>query len=378
MGKNILFNAMTTSFLNLEPIAELATAFNKNFKNESTGIIDYLKQFIEHSVTQLPLEKEEQEFVKKSFNATLLSGVIQASQLVYSCDQTKDKLSQIVMSSETVLSVLTGISKFKESIDTKFPGLSDVILSIAAPAIVALVSLVSPAIGLVLANTTILQDAFDSLKTPNLKQTIDGIKDNIEKINNDKDLKALVELATTLSENLDVSPASIMKLNLSHEDLINISQSVKENTKDKDLMVKLCEFSQKLPSNADDIDKMLAEVKNHASVSDDQNIELDSALSKAKKELTDSLDPSKTIFEKIASVQKAASIIDTVSPDNPHNILTDGLQAIKDSISKHPPSKILSEALKLDNKAKQTLLKTTHTAKLKQTRAASQATLQIE
>ena len=246
-----------------------------------------------------------------------------ADNLYKSLQKGEGRLYNAVLS-ETVVDILDSVLDFKKKIDKHFPGLSDKIISAAAPAIVGLASTYSPPLGLALKSTGILTQAAKFMQTENLESTIKKMREDLAEIKNDQQLARMQETGTKISElaeQIETSPASLGKLGLTLESVTETIKEVATNPDSKTLLQEVCSYAYKhIPSDKKEIDKNLDAVKDAVlqklkkqGISGETIKEvtkiLDEVIDQAKEEMQNVLKPDNKIFDKITSIQQSADIL---------------------------------------------------------------------
>ncbi|MDP4708568.1 MAG: hypothetical protein NWS20_00980 [Rickettsiaceae bacterium] len=316
---------------NLHEISLLETASQAMAKNLSQQLFQIIADYaepIEGELDKLKLTDAEKGVVDSIYKQTILVAIQRAADNVFQKLEKAEGPLSTQLISETVIDVMDSILSFKKKIDTAFPGLSDKIIATAVPVIVTAVSSYSPPVGLILKSTGVLDRAAEFLKTENLEKNIDKMRADLLEIKNDKQLAELQETGVKLAElaeQVETSPVSLGKLNVSLKGAIELMQEVANSAQSKKLLQDVCEYAEKhLPNSEKQIDKNFEAIKESTlkelrsfGASDDTLKEvsaiLDNAIVQAKEEMQNALKPDNKIFDKITSVQQSADIIDKVA-----------------------------------------------------------------
>ncbi len=279
---------------------------------------------VEESIKKLKLTDEEKGIVDSIYKQTILVAIQRAADNLYKSLQKGDGRLYNAILSEAVVDILDSVLDFKKKIDKHFPGLSDKIISAAAPAIVALASTYSPPLGLALKSTGVLTQAAKFMQTKNLESTINKMREDLAEIKNDQQLTKMQETGAKISElaeQIEVSPVSLGKLGLTLESVTETIKEVATNPDSKALLQAVCKYAYKhTPSNEKEVDKNFAAVKDatlqklkkhgvsETTIKEVTKI-LDEAIDQAKGEMQNALKPDSKIFDKITSVQQSADIL---------------------------------------------------------------------
>ena len=279
---------------------------------------------VEENIKKLKLTDKEKGIVDNIYKQTILVAIQRAADNLYKSLQTGEGRLYNAVLSETVVDILDSVLDFKKKIDKHFPGLSDKIISAAAPAIVGLASTYSPPLGLALKSTGILTQAAKFMQTENLESTIKKMREDLAEIKNDQQLARMQETGTKISElaeQIETSPASLGKLGLTLESVTEAIKEVATNPDSKTLLQEVCSYAYKhIPSDKKEIDKNLEAVKDAVlqklkkqGISGETIKEvtkiLDEVIDQAKEEMQNVLKPDNKIFDKITSIQQSADIL---------------------------------------------------------------------
>ncbi len=293
------------------------------YSNLSSMIKPFSKTF-DKNLKKLKLSKSELLLVDSIFKKTILFGLTKASDKLF--DDLKENKGFLYnqMVSERTLDVLDSILDFKKEIDQKFPGLSDKILSIAAPIIVAAISYCLPPVGIALKATGILDKTASFLKTENLEKTIDKIRSDLTEVKQEgqiKDLEQKTEIIAEVAEKSDIPASNLGKLGMSKESLQATLKEIAKSPESKALLQDLCEYAKShIPSNKMEVNKVMDSIqqttlqeleKNGASqemVADAKQM-LEESFAKATVEIYSTLGQDSKPLDKVTSNQKSSDIL---------------------------------------------------------------------
>jgi len=355
----------------LGEVEESAKGASKELSSKLSSMIKpFIKNF-DQNIEALKLNKTELLLVNSVFKKTILAGVSKASDDLFSKLQKNTGFLYNQMLSEKVLDVLNSIMDFKTEIDKKFPGLSDKILSAAAPIIVSAVSYCMPPVGIALKATGILDKTANFLKTENLKKTIDKISSDLKDIKQDnqlKDLEQKTEAIIVITKKTDVSSSVLSKLGLSKEALQETLKEVSHNPESKALLQDLCEYAKHhIPNNKMEVNQMLETLQEAAlkeletkAVSKEMVADIKQSLEKsfaeAAAEMYSTLDQDAKPLDKISSNQKSSDILikaaahlsKTMAEKYPEN--SKAIKAAANSLENNAKEKIAGDIKKIATK----------------------------
>ena len=317
-------------FANFEAAAkEIAASFTIDLTNFLTNF----SYIIEPVITELKLSANEKSLLDNILKKTLVFAINKASSNLYTDLKKGEGLLYSAILSEKTITILEGILDFKKAIDKNFPGLSDLIISKTSPAILGLVSIYSPPLGLALKTTGVLSKVSDFLKTENLSKTVNNMYHSLDKIQQDKTLSQVHETgskfteiakqisSSTLSEDLVSIRHRIEKFNLTLEAASETAQEISKNASSKKLLTIVAEYAENhIPSSEREINEKLEIVKKStldklekngvpkeliaaATLILDKNIEL------AKSEMIKCLNKESKIIDKVGYILISADIL---------------------------------------------------------------------
>ena len=317
-------------FANFEAAAkEIAASFTIDLTNFLTNF----SYIIEPVITELKLSDKEKSLLDNILKKTLVFAINKASSNLYTDLKKGEGLLYSAILSEKTITILEGILDFKKAIDKNFPGLSDLIISKTSPAILGLVSIYSPPLGLALKTTGVLSKVSDFLKTENLSKTVNNMYHSLDKIQQDKTLSQVHETgskfteiakqisSSTLSEDLVSIRHRIEKFNLTLETASETAQEISKNASSKKLLTIVADYAENhVPSSEREINEKLEIVKRstldklekngvpkeliaEAALILDKNIEL------AKSEMIKCLNKESKIIDKVGYILISADIL---------------------------------------------------------------------
>jgi hypothetical protein len=236
---------------------------NKNFLENSVNLdpgnfLNYANRF-NNEVKKLDLSNIDKNLLSNLFKSTILAAGMEAFSVVTKEAVNQENFLYSYIVTERVASILENVLTFKKRIDKHFPGLTDRILSIAAPAIITLVSVYSPPLGLVLQSTGIITGITNFLKTDNLEKNLEKIDQKHKEIKKDKELKEIHETASTVAEIAEIleTPASeLEKFNFSHQFAKSTLKEVTKNEDSKVFLKTIIDYAKThIPTNENEVDK---------------------------------------------------------------------------------------------------------------------------
>ena len=317
-------------FANFEAAAkEIAASFTIDLTNFLTNF----SYIIEPVITELKLSDKEKSLLDNILKKTLVFAINKASSNLYTDLKKGEGLLYSAILSEKTITILEGILDFKKAIDKNFPGLSDLIISKTSPAILGLVSIYSPPLGLALKTTGVLNKVSDFLKTENLSKTVNNMYHSLDKIQQDKTLSQVHETgskfteiakqisSSTLSEDLVLIRHRIEKFNLTLEAASETAQEISKNASSKKLLTIVAEYAENhIPSSEREINEKLEIVKKSTldklekngvpkELIAEANLILDKNIELAKSEMIKCLNNESKILDKVGYILIAADIL---------------------------------------------------------------------
>ncbi|MDA9163699.1 hypothetical protein N9N97_02325 [Rickettsiaceae bacterium] len=312
---------------NLRDLGELEKASkeasHEMYSNLSSMIQPFSKTF-DDNLKKLKLNKSELLLVDSIFKKTILFGITKASDKLF--DDLKENKGFLYnqMVSERTLDVLDSILDFKKEIDQNFPGLSDKILSIAAPIIVAAISYCVPPVGIALKATGVLDKTASFLKTENLEQTIDKIRSDLHEVKQNgqiKNLEKRSKITAEVAKKSNIPATALEKLGLTKESLEATLKEVNQSPESKALLQDLCEYAKThIPSNKLEVNKIMDSIQQSAlqeleksgasqeMVEDAKKI-LEASFAKATVEIYSTLGQDSKPLDKLSANQKSSDIL---------------------------------------------------------------------
>ncbi len=317
-------------FANFEAVAKEIAA---SFTIDLTNFLTTFSYIIEPVITELKLSDKEKSLLDNILKKTLVFAINKASSNLYTDLKKGEGLLYSAILSEKTITILEGILDFKKAIDKNFPGLSDLIISKTSPAILGLVSMYSPPLGLALKTTGVLSKVSDFLKTENLSKTVTNMYHSLDKLQQDKTLSQIHETgskfteiakqisSSTLSEDLVSIRHRIEKFNLTLEAASETVQEISKNASSKKLLTIVADYAENhIPSSEREINEKLEIVKRstldklekngvpkeliaEATLILDKNIEL------AKSEMIKCLNKESKIIDKVGYILISADIL---------------------------------------------------------------------
>ena len=304
-------------FANLELAAKgIAKAFTTDLTNFS--------YIIEPAIKDLNLSKSESSLLDSILKKTLVFAVNQASSSLYNDLKKGEGLLYTAIVSESTLTVLEGILDFKKALDKNFPGLSDIFITRASPALIGLVSAYSPALGLALKTTGILSKVTDFLKTENLDKTVTNMYLSLDKIKQDKALSQIHETGNKVADiakQTEVSPSIIEKFKFTLEAASETAQEISKNSSSKRFLTVVANYAENyIPSTQKEINEKLDSIKMSAldklkkngilpEIIAQVDLILAKNIEKAKSEMIKCLDKDSKIIDKVGYILIAADIL---------------------------------------------------------------------
>jgi len=317
-------------FANFESVAKEIVA---SFTIDLTNFLTNFSYIIEPVITELKLSDKEKSLLDNILKKTLVFAINKASSNLYTDLKKGEGLLYSAILSEKTITILEGILDFKKAIDKNFPGLSDLIISKTSPAILGLVSIYSPPLGLALKTTGVLNKVSDFLKTENLSKTVNNMYHSLDKIQQDKTLSQVHETgskfteiakqiaSSTLSEDLVLIRHRIEKFNLTLEAASETAQEISKNASSKKLLTIVAEYAENhIPSSEREINEKLEIVKKSTldklekngvpkELIAEANLILDKNIELAKSEMIKCLNNESKILDKVGYILIAADIL---------------------------------------------------------------------
>lgn len=306
---------------------ELATA-EVEAQQELTKFATRLEEVAKHGTKTLEetlnesgIKLQDKDKTKEIFKQTILQRLedVASSLLKYALKREESAPFNIMLL-EAVINVLDGIQDFKTKIDKVMPIKCDEIMKHAAPALLVVASAYSPALGLALKNTGLLEKTATFLKDENLKSTIDKFRDNLETLNKEKGLD-VASRTSELSEQTGISTTILDKLGFSPQILGTVIKGVSEIPSIKTFMKEVSSYADKVfPQSEKEIDETLQAIKKSTisamektgapkELVEKVGAQIDKHLTKAEASLKKNLDPKVSVFDKMKNQQNSANLM---------------------------------------------------------------------
>lgn len=267
------------------------------------------------------ISEEEKEELQNLFGQNVIRHIEVIPNVLYSNLKEGKGVLFNGMMNDRVIDALDGIIEFKNSIDSRYPGLSDVLIKVASAAITAAVITVSPAAGLALKSSGVMEMTQDFLKTENLQETRTKLKTSLDEFEKDKELKAIkarADKTTEIAEEVGVAARVLNRIGFSDEALNAIAEDVQRVPAYKEFIEEMTKYTGDIiPENEKQISENMKTIKEkmvevmeqnevHKEVISDMEKRMDERFKEVEKLLQEGLDPKKNFLEKAIVQQQGA------------------------------------------------------------------------
>jgi hypothetical protein len=285
----------------------------KHLRSHATSAIDY-------QINSLDLTSREKELIKGLYKETIMTPVTEAMK--------KLKISNALYSallSETSADILEGILNFKKGLEENFP-ITTAMMQILIPAATTLVAIYCPPIGIALAvSEGLIKVAATFFSNENLENTIARMRHDLDNIKKDKELAVAYktgERINELSTQTNLAPTAISKLGMHLQEAMHATVETAKNIAAERMLRSVCNYADRhLPINLEQIETTFKQIRTDIRKDlkklgiPDSSIDLSEAIlteaiTSAKKEMTQVLNPNAKVFDKIAAIQRSSEIMD--------------------------------------------------------------------
>lgn len=304
--------------LQQESIVEIAeTVVGKLPKDAERGLDEFSKR-----LEKIP--EEQREALIEIFKDTVMSSMKSGAEDLY---KSMKKHNPYILFFEGALvscatNLLSGILKFRQAVDAKFPKLIDIALNAASFAIIAVVTAHYPIAGIALAASGILEIAKGYLSCEKLEKSIESLHKKQAEIKNDLQLHFMYEqgeqVAAT-SEKFNIDPQILQELNLGKDTLDKLASAAGQKASQA-LITEVAVIAKATPLTEQEMKEKLQELKKEVteivgknftgeenkSVKEVINKFLDKKFTELEKKALEGF-KDKTFFEKVSAYQKIAS-----------------------------------------------------------------------
>ncbi|WP_375319224.1 hypothetical protein [Candidatus Tisiphia endosymbiont of Oplodontha viridula] len=370
---NILSNpsiAATIKQLKLESMNtfKMFSSNLKNVKKRASYIYDI---FIDSDSN----DQQQNREIAEAFKETVGNSLDELDKYLDEQEHTKEEMlffeSTFV---EQIINILESILQFQNKLNASYPGASEKIIDFCGNLLIALISIQMPVVGLILKGSGLLDSVKSFLSTENLTKIVDNWKAKLEiveeklvKIEKHSDLKekyCKAKQISEIAETTGASPVAIATLGLDVDSLNKINKLVRQDPQEKDSFKKLIDLSEKTPYSKsdiieavgairDDTNKILGHIPNKEKYL--KNL-IEPELCGIKENLLATLNPNKSVIDKLECCYKATKNIFTITsqiqeavkliPDR-EKIVTSFVNLVKDKTQNILPAHFLQDITSL-------------------------------
>lgn len=269
------------------------------------------------------IQEQDKGSVQQIFSDTVMRNIAGIPNALYSNMKEGKGILFNGMMHEQVVDVLDSILEFKKSIDSIYPGLSDILVSAAAAGITAGVTAISPSAAVALKASGVIDIAADFLKTENLQNTVTKLRDGLEAIQHDKELNAIKQKSDKtieVSKQTGIASSVMNKIGLSTRALNAIADDLSKPAIRTFISDVATYAKEVLPISKDQISENVSAIKGQMletmrkngvpeSAIKQLDKEIDTRFEKAEKLLRNSLDQNKNFFDKVTVQQEGGKMI---------------------------------------------------------------------
>ncbi len=305
----------------LSLIEKQAQIMAKNLNQGLTNASSNFDKIIQNQLDKLTLTNQKHSSIQRMYKQTILSAVNKTLERYIS----NKYMSNTHFLLQSTINTIDSISAFQKAINKNHPDLSKNIIDASIYAINSILIAYSPAIGLLVYFSGVLEHVGELLKNVDFKKELGKLNVVLKKITENKLVINIKQYSTKLlklAEKIQVSPDSIGKIKLSLKDLTSVTEEVDHNKNTKLLLQELCQYVDKnLPENEKQINENFSDIKSDIitelrklKISDDVlrkvTKALDKSITQAKDKVQNTLNPDKEIFDKIISTQQSTEIME--------------------------------------------------------------------
>ncbi|MCC8371601.1 MAG: hypothetical protein LN568_02435 [Rickettsia endosymbiont of Pseudomimeciton antennatum] len=277
-------------------------------------------------------DQQQNREIAEYFKETVGSSLDELDEYLNEQEQTKEEMSFFESTFiEQIINILESILQFQNKLNSSYPGASEKIIDFCGNLLIALISIQMPVVGLILKGSGLLDSVKSFLSTENLTKTIDNwkaklgvVEEKLVKIEKHPDLKEKYCKAKQIAEIAEitgVSPVAVAELGLDSDSLKKINKLVGQDLQEKDSFKKLIDLSEGIPYTKKSIIEGVGVLRNGATkILGDMpdkgkhlNSLIEPELCGIKENLLSTLNPNKTVIEKLDCCYKATKNIFTIT-----------------------------------------------------------------
>ncbi|MCC8397804.1 MAG: hypothetical protein LN569_00520 [Rickettsia endosymbiont of Labidopullus appendiculatus] len=277
-------------------------------------------------------DQQQNREIAEYFKETVGSSLDELDEYLDEQEQTKEEMSFFESTFiEQIINILESILQFQNKLNSSYPGASEKIIDFCGNLLIALISIQMPVVGLILKGSGLLDSVKSFLSTENLTKTIDNwkaklgvVEEKLVKIEKHPDLKEKYCKAKQIAEIAEitgVSPVAVAELGLDSDSLKKINKLVGQDLQEKDSFKKLIDLSEGIPYTKKSIIEGVGVLHNGVTkILGDMpdkgkrlNSLIEPELCGIKENLLSTLNPNKTVIEKLDCCYKATKNIFTIT-----------------------------------------------------------------
>jgi hypothetical protein len=321
-------------------------------------------------------DQQQNREITEAFKETVGSSLDELDKYLDEQEQIKEEMlffeSTFI---EQIINILESILQFQNKLNALYPGASEKIIDFCGNLLIALISTQMPVVGLILKGSGLLDSVKSFLSTENLTKTVDNwkaklgvVEKKLVKIEKHPDLKEKYCKAKQIAEIAEIteaSPVAIAMLGLNSDSLKKINKLVGQDLQEKDSFKKLVDLSEEFPYNKSSIMGVVSALRNGVTkilgdIPDKGkrlNNLIEPELYGIKENLLSTLNPNKTVIEKLECCYKATKNIFTIISQiqevvkltpNREKIATVFVNLVKDQTKNILPTQFLQDLTSLN------------------------------
>ncbi len=325
-------------------------------------------------------DQQQNREIAEAFKETVGNSLDELDKYLDEQEQTKEEMSFFESTFiEQIINILESILQFQNKLNASYPGASEKIIDFCGNLLIALISIQMPVVGLILKGSGLLDSVKSFLSTENLTKTVDNwkakvgiVEEKLVKIERYPDLKekyCKAKQIAEISEITGASPVAVATLGLDIDSLKKINKLVEQEPKEKDSFKKLVDLSEEIPYSKSDIIEVVNVIRDGTSKilrhmpdkRKDLNNLIEPELYGIKENLLATLNPNKSIIEKLECCYKTTKNIFTITsqiqeavkltPDREKTVTT-FVNLVKDKTKNILPTQFLQDLTSLKTNLK--------------------------
>ena len=224
--------------------------------------------------------------------------------------------------------ILEKMIEFRNQIDKRFPGTSDMIISAAGAGLTGLVAAYWPTAAETLKTFKLVENVQSFLKVESLESTIKNLNDKFDEIKKDKQLAEIHKTGEKIAELATITKVPIealQKIGFNLESVEKTITQARTNEASKEFIKYLGSTADKMPATSEDLSKHLQQLEasliksasNNLNAEDIKKFEavLSVKMQEVEKTYAASFEKDKNIYEKLICAQNSSNILTSAIND---------------------------------------------------------------